>query len=114
MRATIQRRLADARAEAQFAVDLATAHGAAIAQDPVLSRALARACEIIGEALRSAVEMEPTIVADHPGVPWKAAIGLRTRLAHAYDRTDMGFLIETAQTSFPSLIAAINAAIGSE
>lgn len=112
MRTQIRKRLSDALTEARFAHELVTGRSAdAISGDPVARRALERACEIVGEALRAAIESEPGIVADHPDIPWKKAIGLRTRLAHAYDRVDIGFLIDAAKTSFPELVAKLEKAL---
>jgi uncharacterized protein with HEPN domain len=104
--------LSDALAEARFARDLVSERGAeTVANDPVARRALERACEIVGEALRAAIESEPGVVADYPGIPWKKAIGLRTRLAHAYDRVDIAFLIDAAKTAFPELIEKLENAL---
>lgn len=112
MRAQIRKRLSDALNEARFAHELVTGRDAdAIAHDPVARRALERACEIVGEALRAAIESEPGIVADYPDIPWKKAIGLRTRLAHAYDRVDIAFLTDAAKNAFPDLIAKLEKAL---
>lgn len=112
MRAQIRKRLSDALNEARFAHLLVAERGVeAVAADPVARRALERACEIVGEALRAAIESEPAVVADYPGIPWKKAIGLRTRLAHAYDRVDIAFLTDAARTAFPDLIAQLEQAL---
>jgi uncharacterized protein with HEPN domain len=60
---------------------------------------------------RAAIESEPEIVARHPSIPWKQAVGLRTRLAHAYDRVDLDFLLDAAEDYFPALITALDQAL---
>lgn len=101
------KQLADARDEARFALDLVSRHGAAVTSDPTGRRALERACEIAGEALRQLVEYDPEIATEYPDLPWREAIGLRTKLAHGYDSLNPGQLVGTVENHFPDLIGQI-------
>lgn len=101
------KQLADAREEALFALGLVDRHGAFVTSDPTARRALERACEIAGEALRQLVEHDPEIATEYPELPWREAIGLRTKLAHGYDSLNPGQLVSTVQDHFPDLIGQI-------
>lgn len=50
--------------------------------DPMMRSAVERQLEIVGEAMRAAAEIEPTLRADITGLD--QIVGLRNRLAHAY------------------------------
>jgi len=107
MNERLLKRLADVREEAQFAVDLVNRHGAESSSDPTLRRALERACEIVGEALRALVAHDPEIAVEYPDLPWREAIGLRTKLAHGYDSLNPGQLIAIVEDHFPDLIRQV-------
>ena len=101
------KQLADAREESLFAMELVKRHGAAVTSDPTARRALERACEVAGEALRQLVEHDPEIAREYPDLPWREAIGLRTKLAHGYDSLNPGQLVATVESHFPDLIRQI-------
>jgi uncharacterized protein with HEPN domain len=50
-------------------------------EDRMLLFALVRAIEVLGEA---ASRMSEEMRATHTGIPWRAIIGMRNRLIHAY------------------------------
>jgi uncharacterized protein with HEPN domain len=65
---------------------------------------LTRLVEIIGEA---ASRVSTTSRDAHPEIRWRAAIGMRNRLIHGYDRVDLDVLWETVTENLPPLIAAL-------
>ena len=71
-----------------------------LVQDEMLRMALTRAIEIIGEAANkvSAEGRE-----DHPDIPWRAIVGMRNRLVHAYFDVDVDVLWKTAVDAVPEL-----------
>ncbi|NOQ53843.1 MAG: DUF86 domain-containing protein [Thermoplasmata archaeon] len=60
-----------------------------IASDRVLSLALVRLLEIVGEAARRVSDETREA---HPEVPWSQIVGLRNRLIHGYDSVDLEIL----------------------
>jgi len=57
--------------------------------DRVLSLALVRLLEIVGEA---ATRVSSEARARHPAIPWSEIVSLRNRLIHGYDAVDMDVL----------------------
>ena len=78
-------------------------------KDRMLSLALTRLIEIIGEA---ATRVSKTTRDSHPEIPWPDVIGTRNRLIHAYDEIDHDVLLETVTDDLPPLIAALSHIIG--
>jgi uncharacterized protein with HEPN domain len=76
--------------------------------DEMLSLALTRAVEIIGEA---AARVSPAIQLKHASIPWPQIIGLRNRLVHGYDAVDLDILWNIVQTDLPLLIEQLETAI---
>ena len=72
--------------------------------DRVLSLALTRLLEIIGEA---AARLSPEIRHRHPEVPWADIIGLRNRLIHDYRDVDLNILWRIIEHDLPSLIVEL-------
>lgn len=54
-------------------------------EDPVLSRAVVRSLEIIGEATK---KIHPDFTGSFPLVPWREMAGMRDRLIHNYFGVD--------------------------
>ena len=54
-------------------------------QDEILSLALVRLLEIIGEAAK---HLSETFRASHPDIPWRLMAGTRDRLIHGYFDVD--------------------------
>jgi uncharacterized protein with HEPN domain len=67
----------------------------------VLSLALVRLLEIIGEA---AGRVTKELQAQNPGVPWPQLVGLRNRLIHGCDSVDMDILWQILTVDLPRLI----------
>lgn len=70
-------------------------------RDAMLSMALTRAVEIVGEAAAQVSEEGRQAL---PGVPWPAIIGMRNRLVHAYFAINANILWDTVQRALPPLI----------
>ncbi|XBQ17091.1 MAG: HepT-like ribonuclease domain-containing protein [Oceanicaulis sp.] len=104
---TLQR-LRDARRHARLSLEALDRFGADLVTDVFASLALERSVEITGEALRAIMEHDPEFVARAPGLPWKPAIRLRTRLAHGYSNIETDFLVETVRAEFPELLSQLD------
>jgi len=78
--------------------------------DEMLAFALLHAVEIIGEAA-SRVSKEGQ--QEFPEVPWKAVIGMRNRLVHAYFDVDHNVLWSTVTGALPPLASQLRAALSS-
>jgi uncharacterized protein with HEPN domain len=72
----------------------------------VLSLALIRCIEIIGEA---ASRVGAELKAGHPEVPWADIVGMRNRLVHAYFEIDLARVCDTLAADLPPLIAQLEA-----
>ncbi|MDX1531625.1 MAG: HepT-like ribonuclease domain-containing protein [Rhodothermales bacterium] len=57
----------------------------AFEKDPILSRALERSIETVGEAVS---KVRPALEAGAPELPWREVIGMRNILAHVYWEVD--------------------------
>jgi uncharacterized protein with HEPN domain len=66
----------------------------------VLSLALIRLLEIIGEA---ASRVTKELQAQNPGVAWSQIVGPRNRLIHGYDSVDMDILWQILTADLPRL-----------
>lgn len=92
---------------------LAFAHGrtrADLDTDRMLSFALVRAIEIIGEAARR-VSHEGR--ASCPALPWPSIVAMRNRVVHAYFDIDLNRVWDTVTDDLPPLIAALEHALAS-
>ena len=70
-------------------------------EDRMLLFALVRAIEIVGEAAsRLSEEMKAT----HTGIPWRAIIGMRNRLIHAYFEINTAIVWQTVTQEIPALL----------
>lgn len=72
--------------------------------DQMLSFALARAIEIIGEA---ASKVSPETRSATPSVPWVQVIAMRNRLIHAYFHIDNDVIWITVTEEVPELLLAL-------
>jgi len=77
--------------------------------DRVLSLALTRLLEIIGEAASRA---SPGYQAAHTTVPWAQIVALRNRLIHGYDIIDFDMMWEIIQHDLPELVIATKTILG--
>jgi uncharacterized protein with HEPN domain len=78
-------------------------------RDRMLSFAVVRAIEILGEA---ASRISPETRAAHPDIPWPAIIGMRNRLIHAYFEVDTDVLWVAVSEEVPALLARLTAVQG--
>lgn len=69
--------------------------------DRMLSLALTRLMEIIGEA---AAQIPMELRTANPAIPWPEIISLRNRLIHGYDAVDHDILWQIISTDLPPLI----------
>ena len=70
----------------------------------VLSLALVRLLEIVGEAASRVSEASQL---RYPSIPWPQIIGMRNRLIHGYGSVDMDILWEILTEDIPPLIAEL-------
>ena len=90
---------------AREAVEFASGHTRDdLAHGRLLTLALARCVEIIGEA---ATKVSAETRANSPEMPWADIIGMRHRLVHAYFEVDVGRLRDTVNDDLPHLIASL-------
>lgn len=75
--------------------------------DRMLTFALVRAVEIIGEA---ASKLSAAGRTELPAVPWSSIVGMRNRLVHAYFDVDLDILWNTVTQALPPLRAQIQSA----
>ncbi len=72
--------------------------------DEMLTLALTKLVEIVGEAARQvSIETKDT----YPSVPWSAAARMRDRLVHHYFDIDLDVLWSTVQDDLPALLALL-------
>lgn len=94
------------------ALALAQGHTRAdLDRDRVLSLALTRLIEIIGEA---ASRVPAEVRLQFPAVPWPRITGMRNRLIHAYQAVDHDVVWDTLIDSLPPLIAELERALPPE
>jgi len=77
----------------------------------ILSLALVRCIEIIGEAAANITEDGR---AEYPAIPWRQVIAMRNRLIHAYFDVDLDRVWDTVTDDLPPLIAALETPAVSE
>ena len=70
-------------------------------QDEILSLALVRLLEIIGEAAKHLSEPFRTL---HPDIPWRLMAGTRDRLIHGYFDVDLDIVWAIVTKDLPPLI----------
>ena len=63
--------------------------------------AVVRCLEIIGEAVK---KIPDELRLKYPNVPWKSMAGMRDRLIHGYDNTNLNLVWKTVNESIPSLL----------
>ena len=70
-------------------------------QDEILSLALVRLLEIIGEAAK---HLSETFRASHPDIPWRLMTGTRDRLIHGYFDVDLDVVWAIVTEDLPPVI----------
>jgi len=81
-----------------------------LGRERVLSLALVRLLEIVGEA---AARVSPSRQRRHEQVPWSEIVGLRNRLIHGYDAVDLHILWQIVADDLPPLIDQLQAILDS-
>lgn len=76
----------------------------ALVQDEMLLFAVVRAVEIVGEAA-SKVTQETRDT--HPHIPWRAIVGMRNRLVHAYFEINVDMVWVAATQEIPLLLSQL-------
>src|SRR5882757_4747781 len=71
-----------------------------VINDPVLSRALIRSLEIIGEAC---TKLDPDFKILHPHIEWRKMSGTRNRLIHDYFGVDYDIVWDIIINKLPTL-----------
>lgn len=79
--------------------------------DPMLSAAVERKLEIVGEALNQLRKLDAATAAQIPELP--AAVGLRNILIHAYGSVDHRLVWDVATAHLPELMVRIERLLGS-
>jgi uncharacterized protein with HEPN domain len=106
------RRLTDMRTHAAEAIGLIEGKQRAdLDCDRVLSLALVRLMEIVGEA---AARLSDHLTDHYPDVPWPAIVSLRNRLIHGYDAIDLDILWQVLATDLPALLPRLDAIIAEQ
>ena len=77
---------------------------AAFVASPMSYDATLRNLELIGEA---ATRIPETVRDTHPEIPWRAIVGTRNRLAHAYLHIDDDVIWTLIVDAIPELLAAL-------
>jgi uncharacterized protein with HEPN domain len=79
--------------------------------DYMLTFALVRAVELIGEA---ASKISKDFQQRFKEIPWRQIVGIRNRLIHGYDQINSDILWETVTVALPPFIQVLERIIASE
>jgi len=94
---------------AQEALDMSAGRSEdELRSDRILSLAITRSVEIVGEA---ANRIPDDARLRFPDIPWQEIRGMRNRLIHAYDLISEDVLWDTVLRDLPELIKQLEAAI---
>ncbi|WP_321884518.1 HepT-like ribonuclease domain-containing protein [Paraburkholderia bannensis] len=74
---------------------------------PMAIDAVARNFEILGEAARNIMRMDPEFTVRHAAIPWQDIYGMRNQLSHAYFAIDLDLVWQTIQHDLPELQRAL-------
>lgn len=80
-----------------------------LARDAMLRMATVYAIQVLGEA---AAKVSPQGQQALPGLPWRAVMGMRNRLVHAYFDIDHDILWDTVQLALPELLQQLRTVTG--
>ena len=98
--------IGDMLSHAREAVDLlGKTNRKQLEDNRTLQLALTRLIEIVGEA---ANRVSKTTQGRHPEIPWHKITGMRNRLIHGYDVTDIDILWDTITSDLPPLVEKLN------
>jgi uncharacterized protein with HEPN domain len=76
----------------------------ALDQDTLRQYAIVHSIMIIGEAAR---RVSQEFRDEHPEIPWKNIVGMRSQIIHDYDQVSLDIVWRVIQTSIPDLISLI-------
>lgn len=76
--------------------------------DRMLSLALVRLIEIMGEAANNISEQKQS---SYPEIPWRRIIGMRNRLVHAYFEVDLDIVWQVVVNDLPLVLVQVENAI---
>jgi len=93
--------LADAKEAIEFAVDKTRKD---LEKDRILTLAIIKSIEIIGEAASKITE---EFKSENKNIPWDDIINMRHRLIHAYFDVNLDIVLQTVETDLPDLIKTI-------
>ena len=79
--------------------------------DQMLLFAVVRAIEILGEAANKVSE---DLQSANSAIPWRAIVGMRNRLVHAYFDVDTEMVWKTLQSEIPELLSTLQALLLSD
>jgi uncharacterized protein with HEPN domain len=97
------------REAAVTALEMAEGHDRAdLSTNIVLTMALTRCLEILGEA---ASKIGPEVRAKFPAIPFSKIISMRNRLIHAYFDVDLDIVWTTVSDDLPDLSRALDEAL---
>jgi uncharacterized protein with HEPN domain len=77
----------------------------------LLRLSLTHLLQIIGEAAR---RVSPDFRAAYPTIPWKAVVGMRSKVVHDYLDVDEDLVWNTVKNDLPPLIVELETIIDSE
>jgi uncharacterized protein with HEPN domain len=80
-------------------------------QDETLKRAFVRSLEIIGEASK---KIPQEFRSCHPGINWRAIVGMRDRLVHDYFGIDYDIVWDVVKNKIPEFRRQIQELLKSE
>lgn len=80
-----------------------------LVDDRVLSLAIVRLMEIVGEAANRVPHENRS---KHPEIPWTQIISLRNRLIHGYDAIDYEILWQILDHDLPELVFSLERILG--
>ena len=72
--------------------------------DVLRQDAVIRCLEQVGEA---STRVSPGYRSQHPGIDWRAIVGMRNRLIHEYHDVDLRLVWRTLQHDLPRLVTAL-------
>lgn len=75
-----------------------------VQNDPVLSRAVSRSIQVIGEAAKRVPE---DIRKKYDHIPWKQMTGMRDVVVHEYDEIDIDQVWEVVDHNIPEVLPMI-------
>ena len=76
-------------------------HGERLGNNRLVSQAIVRLIEVVGEA---ATQISKEYKDEHPELPWAQITGMRNRIVHAYFDIDYDLVENTIKVDFPRLI----------